>query len=334
MEHCVKTGERLVLTPVLITQEVAKRAHKYGWISTLAYNQLIHNKENRYRAANPIVSNVSNIFKDDDASTWRTNFNNDNFKENKMPSNCNSVDRKCKKDKAGEETHSNPLSSPMQAQKDKQLKKAVNNEMDNKKETCLDQESNDQGILADEESIFLRGSFINKDSTSIVSGRKRFQTHATDIVGEQIEDILEQNLKTAPSGESVCSTDEAFNNCCNELTNYLVKCGYKRDFICKQIKHAADIPGITALRPSIKCNKCNHVPFVLTYNPALPNIIKIIQTNFNLLLSSKRCKNAFKDCPIIAFRRTGNLCDILVKAKLSTSVNYSTPLPPVSCRCR
>ena len=81
----------------------------------------------------------------------------------------------------------------------------------------------------------------------------------------------------------ICSTDEAFNNRCNELTNYLVKRGYKRDFIRKQIKRAVDIPRITTLRPSIKSNKCNRVPFILTYDPALPELPsrnKIIQFNF------------------------------------------------------
>ena len=130
----------------------------------------------------------------------------------------------------------------------------------------------------------------------------------------------------------ICSTDEAFNNRCNELTEYLVKRGYKHDFIRRQIKRATDIPRITALRPSKKRSNCDRVPFVLTYNPALPNINKIIQKNFNLLLSSTRCKNVFKDHPIIAFRRTANLRDILVKAKLP-SINNTAPLPPGSYRC-
>ena len=40
-----------------------------------------------------------------------------------------------------------------------------------------------------------------------------------------------------------------------------------------------------------------------------------------------------KTGPIIAFRRTANLRNILVKAKLPASVNNTTPLPPGSYRC-
>ena len=69
----------------------------------------------------------------------------------------------------------------------------------------------------------------------------------------------------------ICSTNEAFNIRCDELTNYLLKRGYKRPFLLRQIKRAADIPRINALRPTNKRNNGNpRIPFVITYNPALP----------------------------------------------------------------
>ena len=53
---------------------------------------------------------------------------------------------------------------------------------------------------------------------------------------------------------------------------------------------------------------------------------------FNLLLSSHRCKSVFQHLPVVAFRRSPNLRDLLVTAKLP--FNSSNPqLPSGSFRC-
>ena len=53
-----------------------------------------------------------------------------------------------------------------------------------------------------------------------------------------------------------------------------------------------------------------------------------------LLLSSDRCRDVFKHPPIVAYRRTSNLRDILVKAQLpAITAPNSTNLPPGSFRC-
>ena len=70
------------------------------------------------------------------------------------------------------------------------------------------------------------------------------------------------------------------------------------------------------------------VPFVVTYNPALPRISNILRKHFNILHSSNRCKDVFKQPP---YRRSPNLRDILVKAQLSVISNNH--FPPGSFRC-
>ena len=72
----------------------------------------------------------------------------------------------------------------------------------------------------------------------------------------------------------------------------------------------------------------NRLPFVVTYNPSLPHISNILRKHFHILLSSKRCREVFKHPPIVAYRRTSNLRDILVKAKLPTiTTPNNTSLP-------
>ena len=52
------------------------------------------------------------------------------------------------------------------------------------------------------------------------------------------------------------------------------------------------------------------------------------------LLSSDRCKNAFLHLPVVAFRRSPNLRDLLVTAKLSPNITHSnSALLSGSFRC-
>ena len=77
--------------------------------------------------------------------------------------------------------------------------------------------------------------------------------------------------------------------------------------------------GTTLLNPNL--NNRQTVPFVITYNPALPNISRIIHKHSNVLYSSFRCKNVFTNLPLVAYRRCKNISDILVRAKLPEPTN-------------
>ena len=76
------------------------------------------------------------------------------------------------------------------------------------------------------------------------------------------------------------------------------------------------------------------VPFVITYNPALPNISRIIHKHSNVLYSSSRCKNVFTNLPLVAYRRCKNISDILVRAKLPEPTDTDQSRSPSgSFRC-
>ena len=97
--------------------------------------------------------------------------------------------------------------------------------------------------------------------------------------------------------------------------DYLVNRGYELNFLKTQIRCASDISRNDALKPKPK-QQTDTVPFVITYNPALPNISRIIHKHSNVLYSSGRCKNVFTNLPLVAYRRCKNISDILVRAKL------------------
>ena len=69
----------------------------------------------------------------------------------------------------------------------------------------------------------------------------------------------------------ICSTDEFVNTRSDALTSHLIKRGYKYRFIKDEIDKVRRIPRSRALETSTK-KESNRIPFVVTFNPALPNI--------------------------------------------------------------
>ena len=129
----------------------------------------------------------------------------------------------------------------------------------------------------------------------------------------------------------ICSTDATFHTRTAQLTTYLLKRGYNRNFVNKQIRRAADIPRQLTLQTK-DVNKPKRIPFITIFNPSLPHISHIIKKHFNLLLSSHRCKSVFQHPPVVAFRRSPNLRDLLVTAKLPFNSTHPQ-LPSGSFRC-
>ena len=131
----------------------------------------------------------------------------------------------------------------------------------------------------------------------------------------------------------ICSTDETFNLRAAQLTTYLLRRGYKRSFVTGQIQRAADVPRAVALQAE-DVGKPTRVPFTTNFNPSLPHISDIVKKHYHLLLSSDRCGGVFPHLPVVAFRRSPNLRDLLVSAKLSSNSTSPHPrLPSGSYRC-
>ena len=74
----------------------------------------------------------------------------------------------------------------------------------------------------------------------------------------------------------------------------------------------------------ISTNQPSCVPLVITYNPALRPLSSIIHKHFHIL-SSHRCANVFKATPLVAFRRTKNISNLLVRSKLHTTTPSNQP---------
>ena len=76
------------------------------------------------------------------------------------------------------------------------------------------------------------------------------------------------------------------------------------------------------------------IPFVLTYNPRLPNIAALLKKYIPLLHTSTRCRKAIPDIPMAAYRRPKNLRDHLVRSKIYTHKSQTAGFSPCqSKRC-
>ena len=131
----------------------------------------------------------------------------------------------------------------------------------------------------------------------------------------------------------ICSNPDNYKLRTNELIDYLANRGYDKTFLKTQIQRASDIPRTDALTKKLK-TQTETTPFVITYNPALPSLAHIIHKHSNVLYSSDRCRNVFKNLPLVAYRRCKNISDILVRAQLTNSTDTSSSRPtPGSFRC-
>ena len=67
------------------------------------------------------------------------------------------------------------------------------------------------------------------------------------------------------------------------------------------------------------------VPFITTYNPTLANIHKVLRQKQPILKSTERMHEIFKETPVVAYRRSPNLRDLLLRAKLNNPANTAQP---------
>ena len=83
------------------------------------------------------------------------------------------------------------------------------------------------------------------------------------------------------------------------------------------INKASLISREDALVDKTNDNQLTRVPFVVTCNPKLPSLPKILKESQSILRSSKRCATVFPEVPLISYRRSRNLSDMLRSRRLA-----------------
>ena len=110
------------------------------------------------------------------------------------------------------------------------------------------------------------------------------------------------------------------------MLHHLIQRGYKERSIHDAIKKASLVTREEALADKTKSKSLQRVPFVVTYNPMLPNIPKILHEAHPILHASERCTEIFKNIPLVSYRRPRNLSDILCSKRLASPKSHN-PIP-------
>ena len=123
----------------------------------------------------------------------------------------------------------------------------------------------------------------------------------------------------------ICSDPEDFKDHCQKLAQRLRSRGYKMGLIKDGIRKATAVTREEALTPTTQPEqKRDRVIFSTTYNPMLPNIKQKLDALEPILQASDRCREVFREPPIIAYRRNRSLNDMIVSRRLPPGTLVTT----------
>lgn len=134
----------------------------------------------------------------------------------------------------------------------------------------------------------------------------------------------------------ICSTSDSLTRRLDELRKHLRSRGFPRSQIDAAFQKATSLSRHEAIKRKNKSKKNNdRIPFVLTYNPRLPNFATILHTFFPILQTSDRCKKAIPHVPLVSFRKPPNIRSKLVRARVDSGHSTTKGFDPCrSSRCK
>ena len=141
-------------------------------------------------------------------------------------------------------------------------------------------------------------------------------THTNTLTGQAAIRTTPRPLSLSLRLRRICSGYELFEKRAHELHNILLERGYKDRLVRDSISKARQLTS-EVLRTDIDKRNTKRVPPVVTYNPALLNIRKLINSHQQMLSTSLRCKEVFCEPPMIAYRKGRNLMQVLTTSATS-----------------
>ena len=121
------------------------------------------------------------------------------------------------------------------------------------------------------------------------------------------------------------------------MKELLLNRNYRPNVINAAIDKARALDRKETLKKVEKCREEeNRVRFIVTYDPRLPDLGKILRENHKVMLESdQRLKEAFPEPPMLCFRRPPNIKDIVCRAKLPPKRSHTTRnMKPGFRRCK
>ncbi|XP_068096634.1 uncharacterized protein [Hyperolius riggenbachi] len=129
----------------------------------------------------------------------------------------------------------------------------------------------------------------------------------------------------------ICSNSEDRDRQLMSLRKIFIDQGYHPQIVDDQI-HRATLKSREELLKYTPKTENNRIPIVVTYNPKLKTLRKILKALQPILHKDKRLKDVFPDLPLLAFRQPPNLRQMIIRSALSTPETPGT-LPCNNTRC-
>ena len=116
----------------------------------------------------------------------------------------------------------------------------------------------------------------------------------------------------------ICSSTRVLEQRILEYSNFFVACGYKRDRALSEMRKVLSLTQDESLRARER-HTTNRIPLVTTYNPrtSYMYIAEVANRNWHFLQSKESLAHVFRERPIIAYRRSKSLRELLVSTKLT-----------------
>ena len=111
---------------------------------------------------------------------------------------------------------------------------------------------------------------------------------------------------------------------------FFVACGYKRDRALSEMRKVMSLTQDESLRVRER-HTTSRIPFVTIYNPRTSYIAEVANRNWHFLQSKERLAHIFRERPVIAYKRSKSLRDVLVKNKLMDRTSEGHAIIKDSC---
>ena len=122
----------------------------------------------------------------------------------------------------------------------------------------------------------------------------------------------------------IISDDDKFDESVSQLRDFFLERNYPVNVVDHALDQVSSLSQEQALQSSEKSRNKNIIPFVVEYNPSLPNIGLILNKYWDLLQLSRKdsVKYVHEYKPILAFKRPRNLRDFLVHSAFKDKTSH------------
>ena len=115
----------------------------------------------------------------------------------------------------------------------------------------------------------------------------------------------------------IVTEQETFERRLETLRQHLLSRSYPPKVIDLAFEKVKKIPRSIALE-RVEKKKTNRTPFVVTYHPAQPSVTSIVRQHWKVMTDqSEYLKRCFPQPSVVAYKRSKNIGDILIRAKFN-----------------